>query len=206
MRSFTDWAAKCCAFLERGHPVVDALRYLGDELDHKPDELEYFPEGFKNDYLNADVLFNRLDVKNGRFVLPNGMSYSVIWVPDSVMLLPATKRRLDELSAKGGRIHFGSADGAVSGLSPQIAFQAKEGKSGVAATLVRVSENPYRFTTGVVAIEEIANKEKVFPCEWINEEGTGLTKEYIRYALPLIQGELTPIYENGLPKHISPLK
>ena len=130
MRSFTDWAAKCCEFLERGHPVVDALRYLGDELDHKPDELEYFPEGFKNDYLNADVLFNRLDVKNGRFVLPNGMSYSVIWVPDSVMLLPATKRRLDELSAKGGRIHFGSADGAVSGLSPQIAFQAKEGKSG----------------------------------------------------------------------------
>ena len=83
---------------------------------------------------------------------------------------------------------------------------AKDGKSGVAATLVRVSENPYRFITGVVAIEEIANKEKVFPVEWINEAGTGLTEEYISYALPLIQGELTPIYENGLPKHINPLK
>ena len=83
---------------------------------------------------------------------------------------------------------------------------AKAGKSGVAATLVRAGDEPYRFTTGVVAIEEIANKEKVFPREWITADGTGLTEEYIRYALPLIQGELTPVYENGLPKHIQPLK
>ena len=87
-----------------------------------------------------------------------------------------------------------------------VCVAAKAGKSGVAATLVRASDEPYRFTTGVVAIEEIANKEKVFPCEWINENGTGLTEEYIRYALPLIQGELTPVYENGLPKHIQPIK
>jgi hypothetical protein len=130
MRPFTDWTAKCCEFLERGHAAVDVLRYLGDELDHKPDELEYFPEGFKCDYLNADALFNRLDVENGRFVLPDGMSYSVVWVPDSVMLLPATKRRLDELCAKGGRIRFGTADGAVFGLLPQIGFRPEPGRSG----------------------------------------------------------------------------
>ncbi|MBE6396031.1 MAG: hypothetical protein E7046_03410 [Lentisphaerae bacterium] len=130
MRSFTDWTAKCCEFLERGYPVVDVLRYLGDEIDHKPDELESFPEGFKNDYLNADVLFNRLDVKDGRFILPDGMSYSVVWVPDSVTLLPATRRRLEELSAKGGRVHFGSADGAVAGLLPQLEVQARPDQSG----------------------------------------------------------------------------
>ena len=121
MRPFTEWAAECCAFLERGLPVIDVLRYLGDELDHKPDELEYFPEGFKNDYLNADVLFNRLDVKDGRFVLYGGMSYSAIWVPDSVMILPKTRARLDALAAKGGRVVYGSADEAVRGLKPQIA-------------------------------------------------------------------------------------
>jgi hypothetical protein len=120
LRSFTDWAAACCAFLERGLPVVDALRYLGDELDHKPNEEELFPEGFKNDYLNRDALFNRLDVVKGRFVLPDGMSYSVIWVPDSVLVLPATRARLDALAAKGGRIVYGSMEDAVAGLSPQI--------------------------------------------------------------------------------------
>ena len=120
MRPFTDWTAACCAFLERGFPVVDVLRYLGDELDHKPDELEYFPEGFKNDYLNADVLFNRLDVKDGRFVLPDGMSYSAIWVPDSVLVLPKTRARFDALVAKGGRVVYGTADDSITGLKPQV--------------------------------------------------------------------------------------
>ena len=124
MRSFADWTAECCAFLERGKPVVDVLRYLGDELDHKPDELEYFPNGFKNDYLNADVLFNRLDVKGGCFVLPDGMSYAVVWVPDSVMVLPATRARLDALAAKGGRVVYGSADDAVRGMKPQIVSES----------------------------------------------------------------------------------
>jgi len=120
MRPFTDWTTECCAFLERGLPVVDVLRYLGDELDHKPDELEYFPEGFKNDYLNSDVLFNRLDVKDGRFVLPDGMSYAAIWVPDSVLVLPKTRTRLDALATKGGRVVYGSADASVAGLKPQV--------------------------------------------------------------------------------------
>ena len=120
MRPFTDWIAACGSFLERGHPVVDVLRYLGDDLDHKPDELEYFPEGFKNDYLNADVLFNRLDVKDGQFVLPDGMSYAAIWVPDAVRILPATQARLDALAAKGGRIVKGRAEDAVKGLAPQL--------------------------------------------------------------------------------------
>jgi hypothetical protein len=120
MRDFTDWAAECCAFLERGKARVDILRYLGDELDHKPDEFEYVPAGFKCDYLNADVLFTRLDVRDGRFVLPDGMSYSVIWVPPSVLVLPETRRRLDALSAKGGRVVYGSVDESVKGLEPQI--------------------------------------------------------------------------------------
>ena len=128
--AFTGWTAACCRFLERGRPVVDALRYLGDELDHRPDELEFFPEGFKVDYLNADVLFNRLDVVDGRFTLPDGMTYSVLWVPDSVMLLPKTRRRLDELGAKGGRIRYGSAAGAVAGLEAQISFRADAGTEG----------------------------------------------------------------------------
>ena len=120
MRSFTDWTAECCSFLERGKPVVDVLRYLGDDLDHKPDELEYFPEGFKCDYLNADVLFNRLDVKDGRFVLPGGMSYAAIWVPPSVAVAPATRARLGELAVKGGHVVYGTADEAVVGMKPQI--------------------------------------------------------------------------------------
>jgi 6-phosphofructokinase 1 len=76
------------------------------------------------------------------------------------------------------------------------------GQSGVAATFVRTSDAPYCCEMGIVAIEEIANREKVVPLEWIDEDGTGLTEEYLTYARPLIQGELTPYFENGLPKHL----
>ena len=130
MRSFTDWTAASSAFLERGLPVVDVLRYLGDELDHKPDELERFPDGFKCDYLNADVLFSRLDVKEDRFVLPDGMSYAAIWVPPSVLVLPKSRARLDALAAKGGRVVYGSADDAVAGLEPQMSVVAKSPSGG----------------------------------------------------------------------------
>lgn len=129
MRPFTDWVAERCEFLELGLPVVDVLRYLGDDIDHKPDELEYFPEGFKSDYLNADVLFNRLDVRDGRFVLPDGMSYAAIWVPPSVVVAPKTCARLGELSAKGGRVVYGTADDAVAGMNPQVRMTAGCGRA-----------------------------------------------------------------------------
>jgi hypothetical protein len=42
--------------------------------------------------------------------------------------------------------------------------------------------------------------EKKVPREWINKEGNGVTGDFIKYALPLIQGESTPPFENGLPR------
>ena len=49
-------------------------------------------------------------------------------------------------------------------------------------------------------VELAANTEKKVPMEWINEAGTGLTKEYVEYALPLIQGSSNSPLEDGLPK------
>ena len=40
------------------------------------------------------------------------------------------------------------------------------------------------------------------PKEWIGADGCSITEEYLAYARPLIMGELFPIYENGVPKHL----
>ncbi|MBE5741966.1 MAG: 6-phosphofructokinase [Clostridiales bacterium] len=50
-------------------------------------------------------------------------------------------------------------------------------------------------------LSTIANAEKTVPLEWINKDGTGLTQEFIDYALPLIQGEPERRIENGLPSY-----
>jgi 6-phosphofructokinase 1 len=52
----------------------------------------------------------------------------------------------------------------------------------------------------LVNLNDVANKEKKIPMEWIKPDDSGLTDEYIQYALPLIQGESRPPFENGLPR------
>ncbi len=79
---------------------------------------------------------------------------------------------------------------------------AFEGKSGVMAALRRLSNDPYQCVTEMVDIHQCANFEKKIPMEWINAYRTGMTQEYIAYARPLIQAELTPLYIDGLPRHI----
>ena len=37
---------------------------------------------------------------------------------------------------------------------------------------------------------------------WINDAHTQMKQEFIDYAKPLIQAELTPVYVSGLPRHI----
>ena len=80
---------------------------------------------------------------------------------------------------------------------------ASQGKSGVAITLVRISNKPYQWTTGTVEIEKIANLEKKIPVSWIGDTHTDMLEPFFDYARPLIQAELPPFYVDGLPYHIS---
>ena len=109
MPKLTAYYARCGEALEKGHPVIDVLRYLGDNIEHQPSEA-VLPFGNRNkaDYLNQDVLMSRLSVKDGRFTLPDGMSYAVIWVPDGTYLAPATRKRLAALERAGGKVIRGA--------------------------------------------------------------------------------------------------
>lgn len=79
---------------------------------------------------------------------------------------------------------------------------AEEGKTGVMITLDRIVEEPYCCGTSAYDIHAIANVERAVPDEWITEDGCGLNDGYEKYARPLIQGELTPLYVNGTPRHL----
>ena len=124
MPEFTAWLARCEEFLEAGLPVQDVLWYLGDAVDHKPDEDYPFPEGFRADYLNHDVLTNRLVVREGLFTIPEGASWKILWVPDERFMLSSTRKRLAELAAAGGKVVFGGKEelvAALKGFSKDVA-------------------------------------------------------------------------------------
>ena len=48
----------------------------------------------------------------------------------------------------------------------------------------------------------VANTEKKIPAEWFNETKDGLTDEFVKYALPLIQGETQMVKEDSLPRFV----
>jgi 6-phosphofructokinase 1 len=85
------------------------------------------------------------------------------------------------------------------GAAVKAAF---EGKTGLVITLKRVSDDPYMCITEEADVHEIANIEKKVPLEWITEDGTNVKQELVHYIFPLIQAEITPLWVNGLPRHI----
>ena len=78
---------------------------------------------------------------------------------------------------------------------------ALDGNSGVMMTYYRVANQPYNIRIDFVNVNQVANKVKYFPKEWICENGNDVTKEAIEYCLPLIQGEQNIRIKNGIPQH-----
>ena len=96
----------------------------------------------------------------------------------------------------------------ASGTDIQESFAS--GKAAVEAALagetdkmvgfVCTRENGYHCETKLFELSKVANFEQKLPLEWINDAHNGITKEFVDYCLPLIQGETPMVKENGLPR------
>ncbi len=80
---------------------------------------------------------------------------------------------------------------------------ALAGKNAVMPTVVRTSNNPYRWEVGSANLADVANVEKKMPMEYISADGFGITPACREYLQPLISGEDYPPYENGLPQYVT---
>ncbi len=77
-----------------------------------------------------------------------------------------------------------------------------EGKTGFMTTLRRKSNIPYVCDIETSELSLIANAERKVPLEWIAPSHNDVTKELIDYILPLIRGEVSISYRDGLPVYI----
>ena len=68
-----------------------------------------------------------------------------------------------------------------------------DGETGVMVTIVRLSDEPYAWETGLAPVSAIANREKKLPADYMNEAGNYPTEAFMRYARPLI-GDPLPGY------------
>ncbi len=77
---------------------------------------------------------------------------------------------------------------------------AVNGETDKMVCYARKDGDIYECEYKLLPLELAANTEKTVPLEWIINNGTGISNEFVKYAMPLIQGEVEMIKENGLPR------
>lgn len=117
-----------------------------------------------------------------------------------------TKTRTVKLGyAQRAAAHCASAtDIAEAAACGEAAVRAAvAGKSGFMVKLVRTQNVPYQCTTDLHDLKEIANEEHLIPRDWISEDGFLPNEKFVEYARPLIEGEVRPPHDGGLPKFVT---
>lgn len=118
-RPWMDYLARSQHLLRQGNFAADILYFVTEE---SPNEAEYvrpdvspdsspllakymspaIPAGYAFDHVNAEVLLTRTRIEDGRVVLPNGASYRMLVLPDTLdSMTPALAARLREMVEQG---------------------------------------------------------------------------------------------------------
>jgi len=156
-KPFMDYLSRTSYMLQQGIFVADVAYLLnegapssppiwGDEVIPKP------PTGYDYDYINRDVLLNRLSVdKIGNLILPDGMKYRILVLPEiQRMTLPVIKK-IDFLVKNGATI-IGPKPIESPGLSgfPEVDLDVKEISENVWGDLDGKSRNHRCYGDGNV--------------------------------------------------------
>lgn len=104
MSDWTEYLSRNQYVLQQGEYVADVLRYYGDHFDRPPFDLDYFPKGYRFDYLNEEILQEKLSIKDGKIHVENGGDYRVITLRDSESMLLSTLKKIKELVVNGAVI------------------------------------------------------------------------------------------------------
>ncbi len=97
-----EYLARCQFMLRQGLFVAD-LCYLQPEAAPQ-DFHAHDPRGYDYDECSAEVVLTRMSVKDGRLVLPDGMSYRVLVLPETRTMTPRLLRKIKELVQAGATV------------------------------------------------------------------------------------------------------
>jgi hypothetical protein len=107
-RAWISYLTRCQYMLQRGLFVGDLLYYYGEGTPRslRPGQLTPPPPaGYGYDGCGAELLLTRLSVKDGRLVLPDGMSYKVLVLPDTTAMTPQVLAKVRELVEAGATVY-----------------------------------------------------------------------------------------------------
>ena len=116
---FFAYINRCQSLLQQGLPVADVAFYYGDHVPNfaqlRRSDPAKLGRGYDYDVITEEALLTRTTVERGRILLPGGMSYRVLVLPDRTIISLPVLRKLKELVATGATI-IGPKPDEASGL------------------------------------------------------------------------------------------
>jgi hypothetical protein len=138
-KNWIDYQRRCMFMLQRGLAVNDVCYFIGEDVPKMTGiRIPELPKGYSFDYINAEVIKNRLTVKDGNLTLPDGMSYKLMVLPPLETMRPELLRKIKQLVHEGATIvgpspdhspslqNFPSADYEVKSLSAELWGEADD--------------------------------------------------------------------------------
>jgi hypothetical protein len=102
MDIFLKYIKRCNMMLQQGKYVADVAYFISEDAPKMTGVQDpKLPQGYSFDYINGEVIKNRLSVKDGKLVLPDGMSYSILVLPQLTTIRPELLLKIKELVQQG---------------------------------------------------------------------------------------------------------
>ena len=136
-KPWMDYLGRSCHLLQQGKPVADVLYYYGENNNLTQLFTQKLPPvspGYEYDFVNSSALLNIVEVKDGRLVTPNGMTYRVLMLDESAkqMTLPVLKK-LGALVKAGAKI---------TGIKPEQSPSLSDDPAAFTALVNQIWSNP----------------------------------------------------------------
>ncbi|MEY8760413.1 glycosyl hydrolase [Chryseobacterium tongliaoense] len=106
-RPFWDYQARSAYLMRMGKSVADISVYLGENAPVKilTNRLPDIPGGYDFDAFSTDALLTRMDGKDGKIVLPDGISYKIMILPKNGDITLIALRKIEQIVEKGAIIY-----------------------------------------------------------------------------------------------------
>jgi hypothetical protein len=105
--AFIDYLARTSFLLSQGLFQADVCFYYGDDVPNfvlRKHTIEGLGPGYDYDECNAEVILNRMSVKDKNIVLPDGMRYRVLSLPNREAITPEVLEKIEKMVKDGATV------------------------------------------------------------------------------------------------------
>ncbi|WP_232824783.1 glycosyl hydrolase [Algibacillus agarilyticus] len=140
MGSWLDYIKRANYMMQQGKYVADIMYFIGEDAPKMTGEMNpALPAGYSYDFINAEVILERLSFKDGYYQLPDGMRFKLLVLPNLETMRPAVLAKIAKLVQQGGTVYgpkplqspslenFPTSDQQVQQLAQQL-WQNIDGK------------------------------------------------------------------------------